>query len=357
MLMRYWGRKPLKLIDELMNDVEGTVVDPFGGSGTIILSALKHDNKGIYLDINPYAWLVAFVNIVKIDAEEFMSKGEEVLENLPEVRKRALRNDYLYYPNGKPFWKKRNVERVSQFFSPGNFRKLYSILKAIDNVKTSPEVKISLYGAFCSSLFKASKMNRKNAGSWGVPSYWIPERHDETDALEAFSSEVKRFYSYFKRNKGYELHQDVELMIKNALSFKYDKDLILFTDPPFFDEVQYMELSFFYWAWLRESKFRDVAKEILGEDISFKMHYEMIVNPKRGINYTEYLKLLENFIVKTRKMKKKYLLFHYDKDELKQRVIMLAKEKWSRIKIEDIEIINQRNIGHKGGKKYILIYS
>jgi len=104
MLMRYWGRKPLRLIDKIMSDIDGTVIDPFGGTGTIVLSALRHGNKGVYLDINPYAWLVAFVNIISVDAEEFMRRGEEVLENLTEVRKRTLRNDYLYYPNGKPFW-------------------------------------------------------------------------------------------------------------------------------------------------------------------------------------------------------------------------------------------------------------
>ncbi|MEJ2771390.1 MULTISPECIES: hypothetical protein [unclassified Stygiolobus] len=83
-------------------------------------------------------------------------------------------------------------------------------------------------------------------GSWGVPSYWIRERHKEVDALEAFCSEIKSFYSYFRRNKGYKLDEDVKLLIKNSLSFRYDKDLILFTDPPFFDEVQYRELSFLF---------------------------------------------------------------------------------------------------------------
>jgi adenine-specific DNA methylase len=63
------------------------------------------------------------------------------------------------------------------------------------------------------------------------------------------------------------------------------KDLILITDPPFFDEVQYTELSFFYWAWLRESKFKDVVKEILRKNIAFRMRDEMIVNPNKGINY------------------------------------------------------------------------
>jgi len=357
MLMRYWGRKPLRLIDEIMSDIDGTVIDPFGGAGTIVLSALRHGNKGIYLDINPYAWLVAFVNIISVDAEEFMRRGEEVLENLTEVRKRTLRNDYLYYPNGKPFWKKGSAERVSQFFSPNNFSKLYSILKGIDRVETSPEVKIALYGAFCSSLFKASKMKRENAGSWGVPSYWIPEKHKEEDAIEVFKSEVERFYSYFKRNKGYILHEDVELLIKNALSFKYNNDFILFTDPPFFDEVQYMELSFFYWVWLRESKFRDTVKEILGEDIAFRMNDEIIVNPNKNADYSNYILLMKKFLNITSEMREKYLIFHYDNDELKKKIVELVKEEWGSIKIVDFNIGNHRKIGPHGSNKYILMYS
>ncbi|WP_237702632.1 hypothetical protein [Saccharolobus islandicus] len=43
MLMRYWGRKPLELIDKIMNNVHGTVIDPFGGGGTIVFSALRHE--------------------------------------------------------------------------------------------------------------------------------------------------------------------------------------------------------------------------------------------------------------------------------------------------------------------------
>ena len=357
MLMRYWGRKPIKLIDELFTNITGSlVVDPFGGAGTIILSALRHGNRAVYLDINPYAWLVAFVNTVEIDPEEFKEKGEEVLERLKPTKKRTLKNDYLYYPDGRPFWKKRNVDRVSQFFSSGNFRKLYSILKSIDEIEADPEVKIALYGAFCSSLFKASKMKRDNAGSWGVPSYWIPEKHNEVDAVEAFKSELARFYSYFKSHKGYRLNIDVKLLVGNALTYSYDKDAVLFTDPPFFDEVQYMELSFFYWAWLRESAFRDAVRRILGHSVTFRMSDEVVVNPNRGISYERYLEMLDKFLTRTKSIKRKYLLFHYDKEDLRQKVVMLVRERWGNVRVIDFDIENQRKIGPRGGKKYILIY-
>jgi 16S rRNA G966 N2-methylase RsmD len=356
--MRYWGRKPSKLIDEIMRNIKkSTIIDPFGGSGSIIISALKHNNKGIYLDINPYAWLVAFVNIVNINPEEFMRKGKEVTENITETNETTLKNDYLYYPNGKPFLKKENTERVSQLFSPENFRKLYSILKGIDNINTSPETKIALYGAFCSSLFKASKMKRQNAGSWGIPSFWIPEKHKEIDAIEAFTSEVKKFYAYFRRNKGYKLGEDVILLIKDSLTFEYPKNLTLFTDPPYFDEIQYMELSFFYWAWLKDSKFKDVAKEILGENVTFRTDKEIIVNQNKNSDHEKYLLLMKKFLETTSEMKEKYLFFHYDNEQLKEKFIKLVKEEWKNIKVIEYSIENHRKIGSRGSNKYILIYS
>jgi len=52
-------------------------------------------------------------------------------------------------------------------------------------------------------------MKRRNSGSWGVPSYWVLKEHEEVSAEEAFKMSVKRFSSYFRRNKGYELNVDV----------------------------------------------------------------------------------------------------------------------------------------------------
>jgi 16S rRNA G966 N2-methylase RsmD len=357
MLMRYWGRKPLELIDKIMIDVHGTVIDPFGGGGTIVFSALRHDNKAIYLDINPYAWLVTFVNVVSIDPKEFEEKSKEVLENVYLESVFSLHNDYLYYPNSKFFWKRRNADRITEFFSRENFMKLFSILKSIDKVESETEVKIALYAAFCSSLFTSSRMKRRNSGSWGVPSYWVPKEHEEVNAEEAFKMSVKRFSSYFRRNKGYELNVDVKLLIGNALAFNYPDQSIVFTDPPYFDEIQYMELSFFYWAWLRESNFKKVIREVLGYEPEFRISDEIIVNPNRGATFDKYMETLKAFIIKVSKVNSKYLLFHYDNGKLREKVIKIVKENWTRIKVDDFEIVKQRKIGPRGGKKYLLVSS
>jgi len=355
--MRYWGRKPVAIMEKIMKKIHGEVVDPFGGSGSTILTALHHRNKAVYLDINPYAWLVAFVNIVEINPDEFMKEGNEVLKKLKEVNETSLNNDYLFYPDGDPFSTKGRIDKVTQLFPPDNFRKLYSILKEIDNVETSPNVKIALYGTFCSSLFRSSKMNTKNGGSWVIPKYWVPKKYTKEDALHVFSSSMKTFYSYFKRNKGYKLNENVKLLLENSLNFQYDENSILVTDPPYFDEIQYMELSFFYWAWLRESKFVDTVKEILGENIEYKINEEIIVNQKKNVDHNSYLLLMKEFLKKTSRMKEKYLIFHHDNEKLKNSFIRIVKEEWGNIRIDNFAVDNHRSIGPRGSNKYILIYS
>ncbi len=56
-------------------------------------------------------------------------------------------------------------------------------------------------------------------------------------------------------------------------------------------------------------------------------------------------------------MGEKYLLLHYDNEELKKKFIKLVKEEWGSIKIVNFNIENQRKIGPRGSKKYILMYS
>ena len=66
---------------------------------------------------------------------------------------------------------------------------------------------------------------------------------------------------------------------------------------------------------------------------------------------------MRKFLNRTSEMREKYLLFHYDNEELKKKVIELVKEEWGSIKIVDFNIGNQRKIGPRGSEKYILMHS
>jgi hypothetical protein len=366
MLIRFWGRKPFGIVKRYLDSSDRVVVDPFGGSGSIVLAALEMSKRVVYSDINPYAWLVAHVHIAGADADEFLSAALKVLENASKIWRFAssakLPIDYLYY-RGIPFLKKRNFERVSEFFSPENRKKLRAILASIDSVEASPRTKLALYLAFCAALFPASYMKRCGAGSWGVPSYWAPERRCPEDALEAFEKAIKRFYTFFKTRKFYSVcytltcDADARILLHNALSIRYRSDWTLVTDPPHVDEIQYAELSYFYWTWLKISRFPQLFKSLTGKTPRLYMSREVIVNERRGKTLDSYLNDLEIFMRRTAALRKKVLILHEEDKRALEKFIELAKKVWNDIKVDVVEMEEQRNIGPRGSKAYIVIYS
>ena len=369
-IARYWGRKPVELVKPFIGD-DDVVVDPFGGSGTIILSALSLGKKGVYIDLNPYAWLVAHVAIAGANPAEFRKAASAVLElsnNLAQVASSArLRNDYLWYRSvDRPFLKRRNFDRVSDFFTADARRKLRSILMAIDAVETGAREKLALYLAFCNALYPSSLMKRCGAGSWAVPSYWAPARSCPEDPFHAFIKSVNRLYSYVVEGPGYRVgyntssidKSDSVLLLGNAVTFRgYRGEWTLITDPPHVDEVQYMELSFFYWAWLRESRFPQIVKSLLGKEPRYYFSKELTVNYNRGQTIEEYMDMLAGFMHRTKRLRKKVLIYHEENKAVLDRVVGLAQRIWGDVKIEQIEIENQRCVGPRGGRTYTIIAS
>ena len=301
---RYWGRKPVELIKPLIKDLEGVVVDPFGGSGSIVYAALELGKKGVYIDLNPYAWLVAHVFIAKADHKKFIEAASHVVDKayelLPSSSSAKLKGDYLRYGD-RPFLKRRNFDRVSDFFSAENRKKLRSILRAIDSINADANTKLALYLAFCNTLYPSSLMKRCGAGSWGVPSYWAPEKSCPEDPFNVFVRVIRNMLDFFSKHKHYKVAYnlnsldtaDAVLLLEDGISFnKYRSSWALVTDPPHVDEVQYMELSFFYWAWLRESNFRNIVRSILGKYPRYWFSKELTVNPNRNQTLDSYMACL-----------------------------------------------------------------
>jgi len=365
-LVRFWGRKPSDIVRVYL-DSPGTVVDPFGGSGSFVLAALELGKRVVYSDINPYAWLVAHVTIAGADPEEFLSTALQVLDRASRAwiyaSSAKLHNDYLYYYNGRPFLKRRNFDRVSEFFSPENRMKLRAILKSIDAIEASPRTKLALYLAFCTALYPSSYMNRCGAGSWGVPSYWAPKNSCPEDALKAFEKAIYRFYNFLKTAKFYTVcytetcNADARLLIKNALTLKYEDGWTLVTDPPHVNEVQYAELSYFYWVWLRSSGFPELVKRLIGKRPRLYMSKEIIVNEARGKNINTYMNKIALFMRRTRRLRKKVLVLHEERENILKKLIELAQSIWGKTRVESIHIANHRSVGPRGSEKYTIIYS
>jgi hypothetical protein len=365
-LVRFWGRKPDFIIRKYIDSSDSVVVDSFGGSGSIALATLERGKRAIYADINPYAWLVAHVQIAGADPEEFLSSALHVLSEASESWRLSssakLPNDYLYY-HGAPFLKKRNFDRVSDFFPPENRMKLRAILTSIDKAETSIKTKLALYLAFCAALYPSSYMNRCNAGSWGIPSYWVPVNNCPRDSLRVFESVIKRLYAFFKNTRFYNVcynescEAEARVLLKDALAVKYRKEWTLVTDPPHTDEIQYGELSYFYWVWLRTSEFPILVKSLTGRRPRLDLSREIIVNKARGKSLEKYLWDIYTFMLKVKKLRKKVLIMHEENNYIVDKIVNLAKEAWGNTIVELMEIEKQRNIGAKGNGIYTVIIS
>jgi hypothetical protein len=82
-LIRYWGRKPPSMISKYIEEFSkrgDLILDPFGGSGSIIRTALMLERRAIYVDLNPFAKLVAESTIVGCSLENLVKAVKDVIE-------------------------------------------------------------------------------------------------------------------------------------------------------------------------------------------------------------------------------------------------------------------------------------
>ncbi len=236
MMHKYWGRKPHNVVsDYILNFTKpgDTVLDPFMGSGVVVIESLKHDRKAIGIDLNPMACFITENTINKVDLEDFEKTFVQIYEknykkfielydtkcpkcghNVPfensiwdhdefskvrafcpthgkfiksadaydqKVLKKALetfhkldKENKIFYPKDEilKFVKRNGKSRLNEFFSERALAVLGSIIKDIDAVK-NPETKSLILLCFTSMLPNVSKMIPGNTDSVNGKSGWV----------------------------------------------------------------------------------------------------------------------------------------------------------------------------------------
>ena len=257
-VVRYWGQKtgPMVayILDNILKSVKDKIIlDPFGGTGSIVIEALRRNARIIYIDINPYAYLVTRVHLEgcdKIRLEKLVNKilsrkrlvylkhnGKigyvdwDIIYSVKTYNHRCLQVKYfvwegekcsavttngevikgckdfergvpyywypkdtkLWYPWNQPFDKRRNYDYLYQFFTNRNLIILTNIYRDIKRISRKYERERNvLLLAFLSILYLSSKMARLGAGSWGINSYWVPYKHIEKNPYNLFQHKIRR---------------------------------------------------------------------------------------------------------------------------------------------------------------------
>ena len=82
---------PARMIPQVANRIilgwsgeNNTVLDPFCGSGTVLVESLLNNRNAIGVDINPLAYLLAKVKTTRISEKEMNQKIQPYLEEITE---------------------------------------------------------------------------------------------------------------------------------------------------------------------------------------------------------------------------------------------------------------------------------
>lgn len=82
-IIRYWGRKDEELVSSYINeysDLGDIILDPFGGAGSIIKSALFLGRRAIYNDLNPLAALITRVEFEGVNPNSALEALQEIFK-------------------------------------------------------------------------------------------------------------------------------------------------------------------------------------------------------------------------------------------------------------------------------------
>jgi len=398
---RYWGKKVYDVLDivfsKILDDATGKVIlDPFGGAGCIIVEALKRGARGIYIDINPYAYLLSRVSVEWFDPDALLERVQKVFSRkrivyrgldgskkfmdrdalytveVNGVRKRVKYYEWVYdecwavttdnervkssdfadgtpyypfpqyelrYPWGEPFDKRRTYNNIAEFFTNRNLIIITNIWHDIGPLRVpirgvSSREHRALVLLFLSILYRASKMSRSGAGSWGINSYWVPSRHVEYNPYDLLQRKIEVLMRVKPSLQGVRITGNVR-RVRDVISGVLDAAFLLgdakavlrhipaesvdyvVTDPPHSDEVQYLELSFFMNAWI-------------DSDPYLRMLDEIVVNRKQGKDFETYIRMLTetySHIYEVLKPRGKLVLIYHEESEKKLGRMVNAVEK------------------------------
>lgn len=135
MLHKYWGRKPHNLVREyisIFTEPGDTVLDPFMGSGGVVIESNKIQRKGMGVDLNPMACLIVDETLKKnVDYDKLEKEFKKIIDSIPEE---VIDLTYTKDPGGESrlidnaVWENGELKRI-KYYADG-----VRILKDADSV-------------------------------------------------------------------------------------------------------------------------------------------------------------------------------------------------------------------------------
>lgn len=240
------------------------------------------------------------------------------------------------------YLEEKDVTHFSDFFTKRNLLLNYAVLDEIEKYE-GDEIYEPLRLIFSNSLrytnvmtFSNENWNSGKPNGWAKHAYWIPSQFCEMDVRKAINKSFRKYKECIEYNKDQNysleransvediLEKDANFFIKtgtvNELKLPSDSVDAVVTDPPYGSNVQYLELSHFWYPWNK-----DLYDE---EDPSFNK--EAVVHRKRNRegdtkDYSDYEDLLFDVYDECERILKpdSPLLFTFNNKDIKSWFAML----------------------------------
>jgi DNA modification methylase len=175
----------------------GTVLDPFCGSGTVLLESILNNKNAIGLDVNPLAVLLSKVKTKPIDIDEITKEFRLLIKNIPST------------PESNDF---NSVVNIDYWFYPHVKNKLQRIFDGINKVKNT-DVKNFFYISLSACLKHVSLANPRMS----VPVRLRAEKYSKKNILR--DKIEKRLRSLKRINVFMVFYQVVESNIQRLAKF------------------------------------------------------------------------------------------------------------------------------------------
>ena len=168
---------------------------------------------------------------------------------------------------------RKGIKLFSDFFTIRNLYINRLLLHRINTINDSkPDIKRLLRLIFSSSLrdtnimsFTVSSWQGGSPTTWSRHAFWIPNQFCEVNVRDSFAKAYRRLHNAIKYNKS----QDLKSTKSNTYTSNKDWNVILYnksiydelpensvdaiiTDPPYGSNVQYLELSHFWYPWNKD---------------------------------------------------------------------------------------------------------
>lgn len=282
---RYYGKLipaiPAAFIKKYTKEGE-YIFDPFTGSGTTAVEALRNNRNFIGCEINPLSVNIAKVKTSKLNVKKLESYNNKLINILDHNNFSVSEKDLPFLVN-RDHWFKNFVQKD-----------LIIIKKSIDKCFLNCKKSELKYKDFYLITMSAILRNVSNADTRHVfPGISKRMRKLEAegkihiDVFATFKRAIKKrcqYYSIYDGTNTKAKIMETDSANKKLSKIKNSIDLIV-TNPPYISSVRYIEtmkLEMYWFEYIKnQAQYSELAHKMLGNDKLLKSEY-------KDLEYTNY---------------------------------------------------------------------